>query len=250
MNQTLEQYLHIYCNYQQDDSFNLLSVAEFSYNNTQQTSLKSSPFHANYGYNPNFTIDLHANSSNFPDSSVPAANDLADTSRQLHEHLIETLTFSQNQQAQYYDAKHERVEFNIGDKVWLLATNIRTQRPSKKLNWKQLGPYTVKKKVGTQPYQLDLSKPMKIQRCISRFSLRTIQDVRHRKSTLATAAFSYSRFEQRIRNRTGTRFKAVPTIIVLKFLARPTPGNIQAMDSGSQGLSEARLSKFRSRKPR
>ena len=34
MNQTLEQYLRIYCNYEQDNWANLLSLAEFSYNNS------------------------------------------------------------------------------------------------------------------------------------------------------------------------------------------------------------------------
>jgi len=33
MNQTLEQYLHVYCNYQQDNWSELLPLAEFAYNN-------------------------------------------------------------------------------------------------------------------------------------------------------------------------------------------------------------------------
>jgi transposase InsO family protein len=35
MNQVIEQYLRIYCNYQQDNWSQLLSLAEFSYNNAQ-----------------------------------------------------------------------------------------------------------------------------------------------------------------------------------------------------------------------
>jgi len=35
MNQTLEQYLHIYCNYQQDNWSELLPLMEFVYNNAQ-----------------------------------------------------------------------------------------------------------------------------------------------------------------------------------------------------------------------
>src|SRR5882724_2959140 len=34
MNQTLEQYLRVYCNYQQDNWSKLLPLAEFAYNNT------------------------------------------------------------------------------------------------------------------------------------------------------------------------------------------------------------------------
>jgi hypothetical protein len=34
VNQTLEQYLQIYCNFQQDNWHTLLPIAEFCYNNT------------------------------------------------------------------------------------------------------------------------------------------------------------------------------------------------------------------------
>ena len=45
VNQTLEQYLRIHCNYQQDDWSNWLPVAEFAYNNTESsaTGTRSSP---------------------------------------------------------------------------------------------------------------------------------------------------------------------------------------------------------------
>src|SRR6202030_4406462 len=36
-NQTLEQYLQAYCNYQQDNWSDLLPLAEFAYNNTPST---------------------------------------------------------------------------------------------------------------------------------------------------------------------------------------------------------------------
>ena len=52
VNQTLEQYLRIYCDYHQDDWAQLLPLAEFVYNNTQNSSTRVSPFFANYGYHP------------------------------------------------------------------------------------------------------------------------------------------------------------------------------------------------------
>src|SRR5579859_7418177 len=48
-NQTLEQYLRIYCDYQQDDWHELLPYAEFVYNNTQNASTQLTPFFANQG---------------------------------------------------------------------------------------------------------------------------------------------------------------------------------------------------------
>src|SRR5882724_1210339 len=55
-NQTLEQYLRDYCNYQQDNWSELLPLAEFAYNNTLSATTSITPFFANKGYHPNLTI--------------------------------------------------------------------------------------------------------------------------------------------------------------------------------------------------
>jgi len=56
MNQTLEQYLHVYCNYQQDNWSELLPLAEFAYNNAPSATTGVSPFFSNKGYHPNITV--------------------------------------------------------------------------------------------------------------------------------------------------------------------------------------------------
>jgi len=56
MNQTLEQYLHVYCNYQQDNWSELLPLTEFAYNNALSATTSVSPFFANKGYHPNITV--------------------------------------------------------------------------------------------------------------------------------------------------------------------------------------------------
>jgi len=56
MNQTLEQYLYVYCNYQQDNWSKLLPLTEFAYNNAPSTTTGVSPFFANKGYHPNITV--------------------------------------------------------------------------------------------------------------------------------------------------------------------------------------------------
>ena len=50
INSTLEQYLRIYCNYQQDNWSKLLPLAEFAYNNAPHASTGVSPFFATRGY--------------------------------------------------------------------------------------------------------------------------------------------------------------------------------------------------------
>src|ERR1700723_885414 len=55
-NQTLNQYLRIYCNYQQDNWYELLTLAEFANNNAPSATTSISPFFANKGYHPNITV--------------------------------------------------------------------------------------------------------------------------------------------------------------------------------------------------
>ena len=54
-NQTLEQYIRVYCNYQQDNWFTLLPLVEFAYNNALSMITTITPFYANKGYHPNLT---------------------------------------------------------------------------------------------------------------------------------------------------------------------------------------------------
>ena len=55
-NQTLEQYIWVYCNYQQDNWDELLPLAEFTYKNAPSATTGIMPFYANKGYHPNLTV--------------------------------------------------------------------------------------------------------------------------------------------------------------------------------------------------
>jgi hypothetical protein len=45
--------------------------------------------------------------------------------------------------------------------VWLNARNIKTLRPQKKLDWKNLGPFKINKVISPYAYRLDLPASMK-----------------------------------------------------------------------------------------
>jgi hypothetical protein len=51
---------------------------------------------------------------------------------------------------------------NIGDKVWLLCCNLKTNRPCKKLDFRCLGPFSVVKKIDDIAFCLELQPSMKI----------------------------------------------------------------------------------------
>src|SRR5262249_13298676 len=84
VNQTLEQYLRVFCDYQQDNWQDLLSRAEFAYNNAVHASTGHSPFFANYGYHPIAPSTIMSHTTN---SSNPSAEELAKSLSQLHQQL-------------------------------------------------------------------------------------------------------------------------------------------------------------------
>ena len=60
-NQTFKQYLHIYCNYQQDNWSKILPLVEFAYNNTLSITTSVSLFFTNKGYHMNITVHSEHN---------------------------------------------------------------------------------------------------------------------------------------------------------------------------------------------
>jgi hypothetical protein len=160
VNQVLEQYLRIYCNYQQDNWEELLSLAEFAYNNSVHTSTGKTPFFANYGYHPTLPTSVHAHTLN---SSNPTAEDLVKSLRDLHKQLTLDLANTLTTQARFYDRKVKKAPpYKVGDQVWLLRRNVKTTRPSDKLDHKRLGPFIITDKIGKAAFRLRLPSSMKI----------------------------------------------------------------------------------------
>jgi len=86
-NQTLEQYLRVYCNYQQDNWSELLPLAEFAYNNTPSATTGITPFFANKGYHPNLMVHPeHDLASTHTHNFV---TDLDELHQQLRQHIAE-----------------------------------------------------------------------------------------------------------------------------------------------------------------
>lgn len=64
INSTLEQYICIYCNYQQDNWSKLLPLAEFAYNNAPHAMMGISPFFTTCRYDPLITVYSDAEITN------------------------------------------------------------------------------------------------------------------------------------------------------------------------------------------
>jgi hypothetical protein len=89
-NQTMEQYLRAFCNYEQDNWVQLLPLAEFAYNNSIHHYTLMTPIWANYSYHPTMQFKPPKNPS-FR-SQVQADSWMAgveETHRILRENIIE-----------------------------------------------------------------------------------------------------------------------------------------------------------------
>ena len=65
--------------------------------------------------------------------------------------------------AKFYDRhRGAPTEYKVGDMVWLDGKDLKTDRPSKKLEDKRYGPYKITKVVGSNAYELKLPPTMKI----------------------------------------------------------------------------------------
>ena len=81
----------------------------------------------------------------------------------LHQTLREEMKNAQIRQKENYD-QHRKPDPNLksGDMVWFIPRHVKTTRPSKKLDYKKMGPFKVIKKAGTSSYKLDLPSSMRI----------------------------------------------------------------------------------------
>jgi hypothetical protein len=78
---------------------------------------------------------------------------------ETHQILRENLLQAQQRQTKYAGGK--QITFEVGDQVWLSTKRFRTTRPSKKLDYKRTGPYTVSKIINKNAYKLDLPNTMR-----------------------------------------------------------------------------------------
>ena len=133
-------------------------MAQFAFNSAVSEGTGVSPFFVNLGYEPYaYSTPGHI--------ATPSdlANETAQTLRNLHKDLTEDVAFYAQRSAIYYDRKRLMgPSLFSGDMVYLLRKNVKTKRPSGKLDHKKLGPFKIKKKTGPINYELSLPHTMKI----------------------------------------------------------------------------------------
>jgi len=152
--QTIEAYLQAFVSKEQNDWVRLLPMAEFAYNNSTTLGNGMTPFYRNYGFH---TAAMDA-----------ASTEPLNLASQVYTHWMHTvhnksqkgLEDAQERMRCYTDpTRKEPPAYQVGDLVMLSGRNIRTRRPSKKLDYKSHGPFQIEKIVS--PLAVFLTLPWK-----------------------------------------------------------------------------------------
>jgi hypothetical protein len=152
-NQTLEQYLRIYCTLEQDDWALWTAVAEFAYNDSVHATTNTTPFRANYGIDPR--------SADWPiqplsEGESPLGFGLAAKVLAIQSECKKKIIAANAYQKEYADKKRLPIPFEVGDQVLVSNRHIRSTRPKKKLDWKFVGPGKIVAQVGPTSFKVEV----------------------------------------------------------------------------------------------
>ena len=135
-----------------------LSLAEFSYNNSYQASLKVSPFEALYGRKCQTQLMW----SEVGEGSLFSPDMIKEAEEQVAK-VRENLKAAQSRQKSYADTRRRPLELQPGDFVYLKVSPIRGTRRFQvrgKLAPRYIGPYRIIERIGAVAYYLELPSEM------------------------------------------------------------------------------------------
>ena len=152
-NQEVETYLRIFCANNPQKWTDFLPTTEFHHNSVPHSSTKVSPFSLLHRYEPRVYSSLGK-------TFLPALENCLMT---LEEAQKEAL--AAHETARWIMKERNTQNFSpwkVGDKVWLEATNLHLNYPSRKLAPKRQGPFEISQVLSPLTYHLRLPSTWKI----------------------------------------------------------------------------------------
>jgi len=163
MNASMEHYLRVLVNHQQDDWVKWLPLVECAAKNGTSKTMKCTPFYAVHDVDPRMTFAGEPMQERDPrriDTDQVQA-----TMQQIHDHLRVEVRRSQAVQEEGGNCgRIPSPNIREGSRALLGAQNIRTIRPACKLEWKRLGPFMVVRRISPYAYELELPASLRIHR--------------------------------------------------------------------------------------
>ncbi|MBW0500790.1 hypothetical protein O181_040505 [Austropuccinia psidii MF-1] len=124
----------MYVSYHQDDWNTWLPLPEFSYNTSDHSSTKQSPFFPAYGRVPQFD-SAHI-------TQTTPAGKVSTEIKSVQQDVKRELEVAMNRFKRYADkSRASPPVFNPGDMLWLSSKNIKSTRPTKTLSEIWLAPF-------------------------------------------------------------------------------------------------------------
>ncbi|KAL5713694.1 hypothetical protein ACHQM5_015747 [Ranunculus cassubicifolius] len=153
VNQCLETYLRCMTVVKPHQWSRWLPLAEWWYNTSHHSSIKTSSFQALYGYSP----PLHSFPQH-PKSGIAEVDSFVQDRSEALAVIKENLSYAQERMKYFADRNRSERQFNIGDMVFLRLQPYRQSsvhlRRNLKLSPCFYGPYTIIDKIGQVAYKL------------------------------------------------------------------------------------------------
>ncbi|UYV60291.1 K02A2.6-like, partial [Cordylochernes scorpioides] len=153
LNKTLANMIAMYVSVEQKDWDVILPYVTFAYNTAKQDTTVFTPFKLIHGREAETTVDTlfpNPHEDLQEDYSQKIASRVEET-RQLAR--LETLKAQEKDKARY-DSKHEAMDYNVGDLVWIFIP-IRKVGLSEKLMKRYFGPYRVTRKLSDLTFEVE-----------------------------------------------------------------------------------------------
>jgi hypothetical protein len=159
-NRTIWQYLRQYVNTAQDDWSDWLPLAAYALNDSISNATGMSPFFANHGFHPRMSFSPPRPLTKEASKTIRDANRDGTTFANKMEDILQQLRTNMmaNQAKMETNANARRSAapaYRAGDQVFLDMRHMPSDRPSKKLDDRWAGPYTILR-AWSHHYELDL----------------------------------------------------------------------------------------------
>lgn len=157
MNEVIETVLRQFVDWAQHDWVEWLPMAVSSICGRDSASTGTNSFFLSHGWNQNLFENLEKELSleDGRDSPIARADHIVRRLKEVREWAQASMAAAQEAQEQATNRKRDQApNYKVGSKVWLSLENVKTDRPSKKLDARH-AKFTVTEVIGSHSYRLD-----------------------------------------------------------------------------------------------